>query len=145
MHPEVYVDESYVNKNHSNDFVWYSSEDGPWIHKPTGKGERLIIMHAMTKDGWVPEAKVVWKRPRKTGDDHGHMHGDVLQKWCVDTFLPPIPNASRIRMDHASSHHILAEYSAPTPPCAQENIRTWLEEHTIPCQDECLKVERIDM
>lgn len=41
--PEVYLDESYVNKNHSNDFIWYWDEDGPWVQKPTGKGERLII------------------------------------------------------------------------------------------------------
>ncbi len=56
IRPEVYLDESYINKNHSNDFVWYSSEDGPWIQKPTGKGERLIIMNAITQDGWIPEA-----------------------------------------------------------------------------------------
>ena len=47
IRPEVYLDESYINKNHSNDFVWYSSEDGPWIQKPTGKGERLIIINAI--------------------------------------------------------------------------------------------------
>jgi hypothetical protein len=23
IRPEVYLDESYVNKNHSNDFIWY--------------------------------------------------------------------------------------------------------------------------
>ena len=53
IRPEVYLDESYVNKNHSNDFIWYWEEDGPWVQKPIGKGERLIIMHAMTKNGWI--------------------------------------------------------------------------------------------
>ena len=66
IRPEVYIDESYVNKNHSNDFTWYVEEDGPWIQKPTGKGERLIIMNAITKDGWVPGAKNVFKSTRKT-------------------------------------------------------------------------------
>jgi transposase len=65
VRPEVYLDESYVNKNHSNDFVWYYDDDGPWIQKPTGKGERLIIMNAITKDGWVPNAKVTFKSTRK--------------------------------------------------------------------------------
>ena len=36
--PEVYLDESYVNRNHSNDFTWYYGEDGPRIKKPAGKG-----------------------------------------------------------------------------------------------------------
>jgi hypothetical protein len=26
---EIYLDESYVNKNYSNDFIWYSEEDVP--------------------------------------------------------------------------------------------------------------------
>ena len=64
IRPEVYLDESYVNKNHSNDFVWYFDDDGPWIQKPTGKGERLIIINAITKDGWVPEAKLTFKSTR---------------------------------------------------------------------------------
>jgi transposase len=37
------LDESYINKNHSNDNTWYFEEDGIIIGKPTGKGDRLII------------------------------------------------------------------------------------------------------
>ena len=145
IRPAVYLDESYVNKNHSNDFVWYSSEDGPWIQKPTGKGERLIIMHAITQDGWVPEAQVVFKSTRKTGDYHGQMHGDLFQKWFIEKLLPHIPSASLIIMDNASYHNILADYSAPTPTCAKAKIRSWLEANKIPCKDDCLKVELVDI
>lgn len=49
IRPEVYSDESYINKNHSNDFVWYFDDDGPWIQKPTSKGDHLIIINAITK------------------------------------------------------------------------------------------------
>lgn len=52
-HPEVYLDETYINKNHSNQFTWYLDEDGPWVNKPSGKGPRLLIVHAITRDGWV--------------------------------------------------------------------------------------------
>jgi len=27
LRPEVYLDETYVNNNHSNDFIWYYGED----------------------------------------------------------------------------------------------------------------------
>ncbi len=72
--PEEYIDESYVNKNHSNDFTWYFGEDVPWRHKPTGKGERLIILNAITSGSWAPGAKVVFKSTKKTGDYHGQMN-----------------------------------------------------------------------
>lgn len=145
IRPEVYLDESYVNKNHSNDLIWYSSEDGPWIQKPTGRGERLIIMNAITQDGWVPEAKVVFKSTRKTGDYHGQMNGDLFQKWFVEKLLPNIPKASLIVMDNASYHNMLSDDSAPTPTCSKEKIRTWLEANKIPCKDDCLKVELVEI
>jgi transposase len=145
IRPEVYVDESYINKNHSNDLVWYSSEDGRWIQKPTGKGERLIIMNAITQEGWVPEAKVVFKSSRKTGDYHGQMNGDLFQKWFVEKLLPNIPNKSLMVLDNAPYHNILADYSAPTPTCSKAKIRTWLEANKIPCKDDCLKVELVDI
>ncbi|MBW2605901.1 MAG: hypothetical protein JRE28_16590, partial [Deltaproteobacteria bacterium] len=94
--PEVYIDESYVNKNHSNDFIWYSGEDGPWVQKPTGKGERLIIINAVTKSGWVPGAKLVFKSTRKTGDYHGQMNWDLFKKWFVEMLLENIPPNSLI-------------------------------------------------
>ncbi len=56
--PEVYLDETYINKNPSTQFTWYLEEDGPWVNKPTGKGPRLIIVHAITNDGWVDGATV---------------------------------------------------------------------------------------
>lgn len=145
IRPEVYLDESYVNKNHSNDFVWYSNEDGPWLQKPTGKGERLIIINAITKDGWVPEAKVVFKSTRKTGDYHGQMNWELFQKWFTEKLIPNIPDNSIIVMDNAPYHNILAESSAPTPMCSKKRILTWLEDNNIPCKDDCLKVELVEV
>jgi len=55
IRPEVYPDESYVGKKHSNDFIRYSGEDGPRVRKPAGKGERLIIVNAIIKSGRVPD------------------------------------------------------------------------------------------
>jgi transposase len=145
IRPEVYLDESYVNKNHSNDFIWYSTEDGATTQKPTGKGERLIIINAITKDGWVPNAKLVFKSTRKTGDYHGQMNEELFRKWFVEKLLPNIPSNSMIIMDNATYHNRLTDYSAPTPACSKERIRTWLESNKIACQDDCLKVELIEI
>jgi transposase len=86
--PEIYLDESYVNKNHSNDFIWYSEEDGPWVQKPTGKGERLIIINAISSKGWVNGAKLVFQAKQKTGDYHGQMNAELFQKWFREKLIP---------------------------------------------------------
>ena len=143
--PEVYLDESYVNKNHSNDFIWYSGEDGPWVQKPTGKGERLIIVNAITKHGWVPGAKLVFKSTRKTGDYHGQMNTELFQKWFKEMLLPNIPANSLIVMDNAAYHNTLADYSPPTPICSKARIREWLERNHVYCRADCLKPELVEL
>ena len=145
VRPEVYLDESYVNKNHSKDFVWYYDDDGPWIQKPTGKGERLIIMNAITNDGWVPGAKVTFKSTRKTGDYHGQMNQTMFTKWFEEKLLPNIPARSLIIMDNAAYHNVLSPVSAPTPSCKKERIRSWLEKNNFPVKEDCLKAELVDI
>ena len=145
VRPEVYLDESYVNKNHSNDFVWYYDDDGPWIQKPTGKGERLTIMNAITREGWVPGAKVTFRSTRKTGDCHGQMNQEMFTKWFGEKLLPNIPAGSLIIMDNASYHNILSPVSAPTPSCRKEKIRSWSERNSIPVRDDCLKAELVEI
>lgn len=143
--PEIYLDESYVNKNHSNDFTWYSGEDGPWVQKPTGKGERLIIINAITKDGWVPGSKLVFKSTKKTGDYHGQMNLELFSKWFQNQLVPNIPKKSLIIMDNASYHNCIALYSAPTSSCKKEKISQWLKQNKVPVRDDCLKPELIEI
>jgi len=145
IRPEVYLDESYVNKNHSNDFIWYSDEDGPWVQKPTGKGERLIIINAITKSGWVSGSKLVFKSTRKTGDYHGQMNWDLFKKWFTEMLLANISKNSLIIMDNASYHNTLAEHSPPTPLCSKKKILDWLDQNKIYCRDDCLKPELVEI
>jgi len=141
IRPEVYVDESYVHKNHSNDFIWSSDEDGPWVQKPTGTGERLIIRHAMTKSGWIPSAKLTLKSTRQTGAYHGHMHHGLFTTGFTDQLLPNMPEHALIIMDNASYHNTLSRHSAPTATCKKDEMRSWLTKNGIPVRDDCLKAE----
>jgi transposase len=145
VRPEVYLDESYINKNHSNDFIWYASEDGPWVQKPTGKGERLILINAITKSGWVTDAKLVFKSTRKTGDYHGQMNFELFEKWFEEKLLPNIPKQSIIVMDNASYHNRLSEDSPPTKRSSKIRIKSFLEKKGVSCDDDLLKAELIEI
>ncbi len=145
LRPEVYLDESYVNKNHSNDFIWYYGEDGPWVQKPTGKGERLIILNAVTHSGWIPGSKLVFKSTKKTGDYHGQMNWDLFKKWFTEMLLPNIPKRSLIIMDNAPYHKILSEHSPPNHQSSKKKIRDWLEQNKVYCREDCLKPELVEV
>jgi transposase len=134
-----------VNKNHSNDFIWYSDEDGPWVQKLTGKGEGLIIIHAITRSGWIPGAKLTFKSTRKTGDYHGPMNQEWFTKWFTQQLLPNIPDKALIIMDNASYHNVLSGHSAPTAICKKDRISAWLRNQGVPVSDDCLKAELVEL
>jgi len=48
-------------------------------------------------------------------------------------------------MDNASYHNTLSRCSPPTPTCAKDKIWTWLMENKIPCGEDCLKAELVEI
>jgi len=141
IRPEVYLDETFINKNHSNQFTWYLDEDGPEVNKPSGKGERLIVVNAITTDGWVNNAKMVFEANKRTGDYHGQMDWENFSRWFTEQLLPNIPINSIIIMDNASYHNALEENSFPVSNSSKEKLRKWLDDKEIPWGQDLLKAE----
>ena len=48
----MWIDESYVNKNHWNKYGYYIKGDNI-INKPSGVGSRCCIIGAVNEEGWV--------------------------------------------------------------------------------------------
>jgi transposase len=141
IRPEVYLDETFINKNHSNQFTWYSDEDGPYVNKPGGKGERLIIVNAITHEGWVKNAQLVFQAKKKTGDYHGQMDWDNFSQWFTNQLLPNIAESSIIIMDNAGYHNVTEENSFPKATARKETLRKWLDDKGIPWGEDLLNSE----
>jgi transposase len=145
IRPEVYIDETFVNKNHSSRFTWYLNKDGPWVNKPSGKGPRLIILHAITKDGWVKDAELVFQAKQQSGDYHGQMNWDNFSKWFTEQLLPNIPPRSLIILDNASYHNTLQDNAFPTSTSSKEQLRRWLTHNNYQWREDMLKSELFDL
>jgi len=141
IRPEVYLDETFINKNHSHQFTWYFDEDGPDVNKPSGKGDRLIVVNAITLDGWVSNARLVFEAKKKTGDYHGQMDWGNFSRWFTEQLLPNIPENSIIIMDNASYHNTTEETSFPKSNTVKEDLRKWLDDKEIPWGQDLLKAE----
>jgi len=58
--PIVYLDETWVNQNHSRGQIWQNAQTTEGLKVPTGKGGRLLICHAgSSKFGFVNGSKLV--------------------------------------------------------------------------------------
>jgi hypothetical protein len=51
----VYSDESFVNVNHASKSTWFNpaATEGNALVRPSGKGKRLVLLHAFSKHGWL--------------------------------------------------------------------------------------------
>ncbi|XP_045109998.1 uncharacterized protein LOC123503939 [Portunus trituberculatus] len=77
----IYLDETWINQNHTVSKCWTdtTSEKAVKERVPSGKGGRWIILHAGTKNGFVPEASLVFKA-RNKGNYHDQMNAETFEK-----------------------------------------------------------------
>jgi transposase len=137
--PEVYLDESSVHVNHSTPRTWYFAAEGPWVHKPSGTGPRFSIVHALTTAGWGEGAQWVFPAKRRTGDYHGQMDFENLRRWFLDGFLPHMPAASLIVMEHAPYHTVYVDgVCSPTTATKKADLQSWRQPNHPPMDQEAM-------
>jgi hypothetical protein len=72
--PEVFLDETWINSHAAPEKIWVDKDGlGGW-RRPSGKGERLIIIHAGGSFGWVSNAGKHFKSKKKSSDYHDEMN-----------------------------------------------------------------------
>lgn len=143
--PEVYLDETYINKNHSSQFTWYLDDVGPLVNKPSGVGPRFIVVHAITRDGWVKGAELVFEAKKRTGDYHGQMNWGNFSRWFKEQLLPNIPPKSLIILDNARYHNVYVDNFFPSKSSSKDQLQQWLTRNNYPWREDMLKSELLEL
>ena len=150
--PVIYLDETLANARDGVEKMWV--EDDPraiggtkgGIHtcKPSGKGSRLIILHAGSENGWINGADLVFQSKKATGDYHDEMTSVHFEEWFHhifhDSLMPNIPANSLIVMDNAPYHSCRLE-PVPTMSSRKQIMQDWLTARGIEFPDNALKRE----
>ena len=71
------------------------------FHKPSGKGSRLIILHAGGENGWIDGAALVFQCKKSIGDYHDEMSAVHFEEWLHDSLIPNLQSNSLVVMDNA--------------------------------------------
>ncbi|KAM7298945.1 uncharacterized protein ISCGN_019512 [Ixodes scapularis] len=148
-----YFDETWVTAGHTASTVWVdstvtSSHDAfmrgltTGLKQPSGKGQRLIVTHIGSEDGFVPGCLDVF-RGKKTGDYHEEMDGPRFEKW-FDDVLQKLPTGSVIVMDNAPYHSRRLE-AVPTTTSRKELIQGWLTSKGIAWDAKMLKKQLLEI
>lgn len=139
----VFLDETWVNANHSVQYGWTDDSAKGTLNAPTGQGNRLIVSHAGSAEGFVENALLLFTS-KKTGDYHEEMDGDCFKEWFLNQLLPNIPPNSVIIMDNAPYHSVQLN-KAPTTATRKADIISWLQSNAISYSDDMLKTELLSI
>ncbi|XP_056629839.1 uncharacterized protein LOC130440599 [Diorhabda sublineata] len=134
-----YLDETWVNAGHTVNKVWtdttiLSARDAfirglsTGLKNPTGKGQRLIILHIDSENGFV-EKRLDMFQSKKTGDYHEEMNSDRFEGW-FQGILNKLEDGSVIVMDNVSYHSRKLD-QCPTSSTRKADIQQWLRERNI--------------
>ena len=126
----IYTDKTWVNAHHNNEYIWVDSDGTGGWKVPSGRGKRLIILHAGGVDGWVEGADLVFRSKTKSGDNHNEMNSKHFMEWMTTQFLPQIEEPSVIVLDNASYHNKQKD-KPPTSKDRKDDIKAWLDRHNI--------------
>ena len=102
----VYLDETWINCHHTYPKEWMS-EDGTTARLiPTGRGQRLILLHAVDyKTGFLPKCLLLFKSISTDGRDyHSEMNSVIFEDWLKNKLIPSLTETSCIIMDNAAYH-----------------------------------------
>jgi len=135
-----FLDETWVDSNITVNKCWQSNEVFGVLQNYSA-GNRLVILHAGSKNGFIPGAKLLYKLGSTSGDYHGQMNYENFKKWIENKLLPNIPPESVIVMDNAPYHSVLAE-KIPTKYSTKLNMIQFLRNKGINC-DEVMRKEHL--
>lgn len=140
--PIVYTDETFIHACHTAQKCWRSEDTEMKI--PFNKGDRLIILHAGSRSGFVHDACLIFKAHSSEGDYHNEMNAKNFMKWLEEKLIPNLPKKTVLIMDNASYHNV-QEDKCPTQATKKADIQNWLNRHNVPYASNLLKAELLQL
>ncbi len=139
----IYTDETWVNAHHNDEYIWVDKDGKGGWKVPSGKGQRLIVLHAGGVNGWVEGADLVFTSKMNSTDYHDEMNSEHYIEWLND-ILPTLDKPSVIILDNASYHNKQKD-RAPTSNDTKAIIQNWLDTHNIPYNTTDIKKTLLDI
>ena len=117
----IYIDETWIDTAYTTKKCWQGDRT-PGIISPLNRGQRIIVVHAGGRHGFVPGALLTYKAASRTGDYHSEMDGPNFTRWVTERLIPNLDQPSAIVMDNASYHSMRTD-KCPTSGTRKAGIQ----------------------
>ena len=128
----VYLDETWFDTHDLVKYGWVDDSNKCTLNGPCSRGKRVIILHAGSNKGFVPNALLLSAKNIKhsSADYHEDMTASLFEKWFIEQLLPNLSPNSVIVMDNASYHSRLHN-KVPNSSTKKDEILKFMESKTI--------------
>lgn len=126
----VYLDETWFDTHDVVQYGWMDDSKKCNLSGPCSRGKRIIILHAGSKDGFIPNALLLSAKNIKqsSADYHEDMTAELFEKWAEEQLCPNLKPNSVIVMDNASYHsRIKPDTKVPTTSTKKADIVRFME------------------
>lgn len=108
-----------------------------------GKGERLIVVHIGSREGFVNGGLLCFESKTTSADYHTEINGTNFLEWFTK-ILPLLNDNAVIVMDNAPYHSVKKD-KIPVTSWKRADIITWLQEKNIEFDNSFIKSELLDL
>ena len=142
--PFLFLVKTWVTAHHTVGSKWYDTEgtgkDAILREAPTEKGQRLIVLHAQCKDGFLPGCALVFVESTNSAYHHDKMNDTHFNEWWEHSLLPNLPAGVVVVMDNVPYHTVKTQNSwLPVSSTRKADMQTWPKEKGIPwTADSCI-------
>ena len=122
-----------LTKITTQDYMWLPNDGSDAQKIPSGKGKRLIVLHAGTRsEGLIDGGDLVFLAKSKDGGYHQEMNSVAFLEWFENQLMPALKNPSLVVLYNASYHNVKTEDTV-CPNFSQKNavLQNYLTQHNI--------------
>lgn len=144
--PIIYLDETWFDTHETPLKGWSDLSNKCQSKAPSNKGKRITILHAGSKDGWIPNVLLLSAKNIKDSslDYHEDTTAELFEEWFQTKLLPNIPPNSVIVMDNASYHSRQIK-KVPNSSNTKSDIQKYMLENDIFFEDSYKKNDLLEV
>ncbi|KAJ4435121.1 hypothetical protein ANN_23696 [Periplaneta americana] len=127
------------------DETWYDTHDVPkkgWddgscscaFSAPVPRGKRIMVLHAGSSDGWVPN--YLFLSARNIGDSkadsHDEINSEIFEDWFTNKLMKNLPTSpSCIIVTDNAAYHSRLQFRLPNISTRKDDIVSFMVQHNL--------------
>ena len=139
----IFLDKTWIHPIYTVGKYWQDN-NMLGVMKIDTAGQKWIIVHAGSEEGFISGAYLIFKSKTKSGDYHDEMNFQNFSKWIKEKITHNLPPNCLIVLDNAPYHSVQVN-KPPSLASRKAEIQEWLQNKSIRFEADVTKPELLQL